>query len=1270
MLLLCCVAAVAQDYRPVELVLPVDPAETLRASFDAGISADGTAGYDADFARGSAKMVPTAYDRGIAKDIATYRAVSIDDGARGKAIRINAGRAHRYSAAGNVNLRRGTIACYVRFTQPVGEVHLPIMMVNVVGREGTVIALRGRYQGLLVNGPFPGSVDFGGKPWEANVWHHLTVVWDELTGLRLYKNGQLTTAQELTWQTEDLEPGYIFLGSWDHWGGTPVPIDFDELRVFSRPLTDEEVARLYRGEGEFAPVGHPDAQAAAAHRLQYLGWDLCPEMAGMEPASGEDTLLVRSIGIEDARAVKTDAWKVTDGDRVTCWPLTYHGYSFQGQAGLSLKLFDGPPWNYLRIWGPGNGALYQGLHIMRPAAEALMPLRFSGPLRARSLDAPLTDRELTFFADGAEVADGQPSALIGEIGFFSIARAPAAEVPGTPQSRYLSSQQWTDWTSEIGLQMLSRWEPYDRGALRLSAQAPAEARSLPMQAMRCYHLMIDPEPVDRPLAGMRAALYFRNLPADTVIWLRAMDPLVPTRHIADFEVRARGDWSGIKRADLTLDIRDHIIPKDRPVWLTLMTSADAELVWDAQHASRVDLLLSDAATVTEQYLYDRLKFIKDRFIDVSEPRPWGKVAMADLAERVGVFMELHRTLQDVHERYPTDAGANAFYIWTHPSEPVDRSHLQPPSVPGAPEWAVYQHAAYLRFRDFVNWWIDNRQVENGEFGHFLGDDSDLINDWLSIAAISDPDGRIADSVRRLADTCWQVNLTEGVNTRATDPLHAYEDGTNAICRAAEIYYGNPVYLERLMRAARAVRERFMAEADGHLHFRSTLYGAAKVITEPPYNRDSLSSSLMLHPALYLGWYSRNPYAVEQVRGYGDAWLDLFEKAVGEKGPLTPTDGVQFPTEVRLPDRAVAAANRYPTGYGHASLFLALQEWFGDKNYPLVMRAWLARESLGSGPQLDWLLSMDVSPWREMILQRTGAIEYSDLAPAMGNDLRSQWHYLHWRLTGDREVIVRALRDTWERIELLFPMHTWAEQSADRVAISKDLVDRMYLGGTPGYRNVIYPTHAITWHGFSPDFAAWVLESDYEHLRLMAWNFAPQAQQGRVRLYRLKPGVYRVRIGPDGNEDGEPDQTVVDQQLELARGSEVKLTLPPAQLTALSIELVAAIKENYFARPDLAICAQDTVIAEDATQVTVVVHNIGGGDAPPCVVRIVMDGRETVLEAEVGALEAPRDCVPRTTELRWPVPAQLRGRQFTVVVDPEDRVRELFEGNNVVELAAG
>ncbi len=1269
--LIACMCACAQQHVPVTIDLPPDQAEILRATFDAGYSEYYGRGLEADMARGSRDVSYIAYDRGNNKDIGLYRATTIEEGVVEKGIHMERGQCHRYHAPANVNLRRGTVAFWIRFQHPVGQVHHSLFSILTVGRSGMALGVRGRYGRILVHGPWSDSYDFEATPWDADTWYHLAIVWDETSGIRLFKNGELTRTQEMTWQTEDLEPDTICIGSWRHWGGTERPIDFDELRVFSRPLSDEEVRAVYEGAAEIAAAESAFTPEVGALRADYLGWD-GQELLGIEPAGRGETLLVREAGIRDARAIYSQAWKVCDGDRLTRWPLTYHGYSFQDEGGLILRLDDGERWNYLRARGHVRGQMYEGEQVFEPAGEAWLPLHSDGPLLAREFDGPMTQTAMTFFAEPEpenEVEDAPPPVRVREIGFFETLAEDAGDLPGEPQPYHLSGEAWSEWSSEIGRIMLSKYETYDRTALRCTPEPPAEARSLTMEGLRYYHLMLPPTPADRALGAIRASLWFRDLQPGTVLWLLVADPIIPTRQIADFEVRARGEWDGLQRLDLTLDARDYVIPDGRPLWIRLMTSDDAELVWDADHPSRVELRVEPTDVLADQYRHDQLALVKDRFIDVSEPRPWGKVSMPDLAERIGVFMELHRALDDLHTRFPDDYYARAVYIWTHPDEPVDRAELQPPRADGAPEWAVYQRAALRRYLDFVYWWIDHRQAPNGEFGHSLGDDTDLINDWVSLSMISDVDGRIADSVRRLADTCYDVLIEDGINRRTTDPLHAYEDGVNALCRAAEMYPGNPVYQERLMEGTRTVDEYLTAMTGGFRHFKSTLYGAREIVTEPPYDRDILSSTLLLHGSLYLGWYSRNQRATRLVREYGDAWLDLVEQGIAEHGQIEGR--VHFlPSSVRFEDRKVVGTTHAFGGYGSDTMYLALADWTGDDRYYLAHRVWLQQDMIDAAMAPDLAERSVMADHEELLREQAETYNYEALNPLMGNDPRTQVHYAAWKLLGDREMLMDALRASWERIELLFPMHTWIEQSADRVAISKDLVDRMYLGGQPGYRNYIYPTHSISWQGMSPEFAAWVLETDARGLNLMAYNFEEAAQEGTITVWRLEPGTYRVTMGPDADEDGVPDQATSERTLELAKGSTIDVELPPRETVALQIEQVEASGEDYYARPDLAICAQDTVISEDATEIRVRVHNIGGGEAPEFTVAVRGDDGKPDMTRTAGPLEAPADCVPRTVELIFEVPADRRGRQFDVLIDPDDEIAELFEGNNLVELPAG
>ncbi|MGM0492482.1 MAG: LamG-like jellyroll fold domain-containing protein [Armatimonadota bacterium] len=1271
--LLACGCAFAQTHEPVGRESTPDDAEILRATFDEGYSEFYGRGFEAEIARGLSDVLLLGRDRGNEKDIGLYRATTVE-GVVENGIRMERGQSHRYHAPGNVNLRRGTVAFWVKFDQPVGEVSHMLFSILPVGRAGTVLGVRGRYGKIRVSGPWGGHDDdvyFEAQPWDADTWYHMALAWDETSGIRLFKDGELTFSTGMTWETEDFEPDSITIGSWSPWGGTQRPFEFDELRVFSRPLSDDEVREVYEQRSQLPAIAAEWTPEIATHRAAYLGWE-GQGLLEVEPSGEDQTLLVRQAGLNDARAIHAQAWKVCDGDRSTRWPLTYHGYSFQDEGGLIVNLDEGERWDYLRIRGHCRGSLYHGEHIFEPEErEAWMPLRSGGPLLAREFDGAQTETAMTFFADEQDEDGDEPPVRVREVGFYETGQESVSDLAGRRESLYLSDEMWTNWQSEIGRIVLSKYETYDRTALRCVTEAPGEARALQMEGLHYYHLMLQPGPADRALGGIRARMYFRDLEPGTTFWLLAADPLIPTRQIADFEVTADPDanWEGIQAVDLTLDIRDTVIPAGRPLWVRLLASNDVELIWDAEHQSRFELLIEPAEVLADEYRHDRLAYVKDRFIDVSEPRPWGRQSMDTLGERIGIFMELNRALKDLTTRFPDDSYARAVHIWTHPRDPVHRERLSPPTHPTAPEWAVYQRAALRKYLDFAHWWIDHRQAENGEFGHSLKDDTDLVNDWVPLSMISDADGRLDESVRRLADTCYDVLIEDGINRRTTDPLHAYEDGLNAMCRAAEMHPGNPVYLERLMEGVRTVDEHLTGMTEGFRHFKSELYGAESIVTEPPYDRDVLASALMLHGALDLGWWARNERAMRLVQEYGDAWLDLAERAIAEHGPIEEAF-THLPSAVRFEGREVVRTGNTLSGYGSNNMYLALAEWTGDDRYYLPHRVRLMQGAIDAGMAPDLAQRSVMSEYEDLLREQAEGISYEDLLPFMGNDSRSQVHYAAWKQFGDREMVLAALKDSWERIEFLFPMHTWIEQSADRVWISQDLVNRLYLGGQPGYRNYIYPTHAISWQGISPDFAAWVLENDAQGLRLMAYNFEEVAQEGSITVWQLEPGTYRVAMGPDADEDGVPDEATSEREMELAKGSVIDVELPADQIVALQIEQIEASGEDYYARPDLAICPQDTVISEDATTITARVHNIGGGEAPEFTVIARGDDGKPDLAATAGPLEAPHDCMPRVAEVTFEVPDDRRGRQFTVIVDPDDEITELYDANNTVELPAG
>jgi len=301
----------------------------------------------------------------------------------------------------------------------------------------------------------------------------------------------------------------------------------------------------------------------------------------------------------------------------------------------------------------------------------------------------------------------------------------------------------------------------------------------------------------------------------------------------------------------------------------------------------------------------------------------------------------------------------------------------------------------------------------------------------------------------------------------------------------------------------------------------------------------------------------------------------------------------------------------------------------------------------------------MSAYCDQIVESAETIDWTPLDPAMGDDRRTLRAYMAWQLTGKKSYVETALENSYKRIAVLFPMHTWAEQSADRVAVSKTLVDRLYLGGTPGYRNKLWPTHTVSWEGFSAEFAAWVLQTKPDALRVWLYNFEPQPQQGRLRVWGLDNGDYEVTLGPDANQDETPDRPLWKRSMPLARNVAIPLELPSRELVVLEARQLKR-GPPLFSLPDLAVVTTDMAYDAKSGKLTFVVHNVGSAPATDVEVSIHADGKPLATR-RIPKLDAPLDLTPRAVTFTETLPPGTRS--VVVEADPRNQVPEIWEENN-------
>ncbi len=268
------------------------------------------------------------------------------------------------------------------------------------------------------------------------------------------------------------------------------------------------------------------------------------------------------------------------------------------------------------------------------------------------------------------------------------------------------------------------------------------------------------------------------------------------------------------------------------------------------------------------------------------------------------------------------------------------------------------------------------------------------------------------------------------------------------------------------------------------------------------------------------------------------------------------------------------------------------------------------------------------------------------------------------ILGDREELARrmmAIAVRYDKIEEF----EWTEalRHTDRQggAPGRNELVTAALGGRLQGRIEPHPhSMVVSWDNPDPDLARLVSYGDARSVRANLFNFKADPLKVSMRLWRIRDGSYRLRMGTDRDDDGFIDRgapILRDERLRLGRFAEVPLVVPPLSNVVVEIELVRGTTPSG-TRPDLAVDPLRGIREENGT-LLVTVHNIGSAPARRIAVD-VLDGDRLVERRIIPEIAAPLDLAPKKFDIRF----DLRGHSWTkVVVDPRGAIPELFKGNN-------
>lgn len=1158
----------------------------------------------------------------------------IPDGAVGKGFRAEDNQLLSYWAPGNIYAQRGSLSFFWRSRYPVGPTPFPIFRVSYADHSSwDMVWLRIDYNGAGFDA-FVTDIGlsrtrvswFMDKIPDPGEWIHLALSWDETEGIRFYMNGKPVAQKSANSAVFDagldqmgphsriispyqVQSAYCFMR-----GG-----DMDELRIYDRMLSDELVAGLAKGEvPDSVPILNRDLENRKWRDAWWLrhGWNL-PNPP--PPALPSDQTIIRKVEIHDAYDIKRWYWKANDGIRETTWPGVYNMsrlpgrydyfvlpdwdcYSGSGQS-VTFTIPD-EKWNHVEIWGKAWGQL---------TFESEMNRDYTFGVRTRHqvksfhrLEVPRTGGKIRF--DNAIIEEP-----IGSFGLFYVAEGKAPE-NAARESFTLSTApvSFENPALEKIVSFIRGRYPADERAIMVALPEAGDWKPepgiVPEYSYPFIHILVPYSgKADAGLYGIEIRMpEFGVTPTHDGLFpvnIRVKDPLWPMRDLADFSFSVKPGDSPV----LWIDTRDRILPDHYALYITI-AGAGTDLNPDLLTGTRLDLVYNSREAARSEHEADRFTQVRDLYAHMVEERP--------RSPRLNLYNRFTADCNDLLTVNPNHWLAQTYrYAVTRKNKP----EFNIPACPdGIPEWAHLQ-AEYLRYLERIaNYYMDNRQIANGEFGGGLSDDGDLTNMWPGMALLGIEPDKILSSLKRHMSAYYDQErdadfsvfrqrslplFTNGLATIITDELHALEEGIQVVGQLQLLDHGNPLYMERGMEtASRLLNDITRINSAGHRHFRSRYYGATRISTEDPWQWSVNRNYLVLHSSYLVAWYNGNPNVRRMIIELADGLMAHWR------------DGVLY-TEINFE----TDQDRIATGMAA-----------GKKPWILLTTAY----------------------------KLTGDEKY--LEPVPKNDIVTS--------SFDRNLIADRYREEIINLGINEYINTEGSTWIDRLTPFNPVIQQDRLGGTALTRTtVLYPEHFVSWKFNSPsrfdDVAIFLPEPSESELKIIAYNLDLKQVKAVMTVWNIRPGRWQVCQGIDTNDDQQIDSGETRQIIDLQRGNEISFSFSPRQYNIVTLELLEPLQITPWELPDLAIGPED--IRVNGNAVTLRIHNIGAIASPATTLELRDAEGNLVATGPVPPLEAPVDLLPRWKEVTISVTEGTDLSSGSVVLDPEERIREITRRNTKI-----
>ncbi len=234
-----------------------------------------------------------------------------------------------------------------------------------------------------------------------------------------------------------------------------------------------------------------------------------------------------------------------------------------------------------------------------------------------------------------------------------------------------------------------------------------------------------------------------------------------------------------------------------------------------------------------------------------------------------------------------------------------------PAHDNAPEWANIQRMALEKLAYLIHWWVDKRQISDGQFGGGWGDDVEMWRNWVPVLfAFSDT--KAAESQEKLFEGLYGLSKMErGYTTTMNDVEHTSEEYADPLTCMLTLQPENSVWEKRALQVLDYIEQTWSGENErGQLQFKSTWFNVEEVDHDEKRSCDTPYHTRLVQP-LMLIWLRTGH---ERVAKFATKWLKTWVEAT-------------FTAEAGKPLGIVPAAIHWPDGRPSGG-----KNWWEPENY--------------------------------------------------------------------------------------------------------------------------------------------------------------------------------------------------------------------------------------------------------------------------------------------------------------------------------------------------